>query len=167
MYVHEAIYALNRPFQNTMTEKLTFPNEARVQKEEGVVVPTIQPAAGDDIPEGKLTTLEDHTPIEASITTHSSHVPQPGRLQKLTVTIYRIGVAQVVFGIFIFSGIGLYLGLVQHEDVGRRRDYFGESCQYIYPMYPSWVFFDHDEGYIQAAIVGGVMVRLQSSMQSS
>lgn len=75
-------------------------------------------------------------------------------VSELATNIYRIGRMQLIFGILIFCGMGLYLGLIL-VGIARSYVYFGERCNGIYE---SWEFFEYDEGYIIAAIVTGVIV---------
>ncbi len=99
--------------------------------------------------------MENDASFDTSSTTRLIHVSE------LATKIYRIGLVQLIFGIFIFCGMGLYLGLILVE-VARLYKYFGQSCDDIYG---DWYLF-FDLGYIIAAIVTGVIVSFRHIFSS-
>ncbi len=121
------------------------PSEEFQRTGEDVAIPREEKPEDTRIPSPEL---EDSALLGATITTPSSHA------QGLATTIYRIGLAQRVFEIFIVGGMGLYLGLVLGE-MRRTYDYFGESFDDIYK---SWVLFEYDIGCILAAIFTDALV---------
>ncbi len=114
-------------------------------KSGGVTAPTMEKI--NDIPVPKI---EGDTLLEAGFT-----APQLIRVPGLAIkTMYRLGIVQLIFGVALFCGMSLYLGL-NFGDAVKRDDYFGNRCP---KNYPTWAFFDIDEGYIIAAIAMGVIV---------
>ncbi len=114
-------------------------------KRKDITIPTTEKQDGTGFPTPEM---DNDASLDTRSTTRLIHVSE------LATKVYRIGLVQLIFGIFIFCGMGLYLGLILVE-MGRSYSYFGENCDDIYD---SWEFFYFDEGYIIAAIVTGFLV---------
>ncbi len=104
--------------------------------------------------------VEDDTLLKRSCTTRSTLVPE------LATAIYRIGVTQLVFGILICCGMGLYIGLNLFEFYSIWKGYltrfFGSyevamgiprNCE----EYP-FTGFNYSEGYLIVSMVTSLLV---------
>ncbi len=129
--------------QDAMSREIA-PEEEFEEKRKDVGMPTTEKQDGTCIPTPEMDN-------DASLDTRSTTLIH---VSDLATKIYRIGLVQLIFGIFIFCGMVLYLGLILVE-MARSYSYFGENCDDIYE---SWIFFEVDEGYIIAAIVTGFFV---------
>ncbi len=106
---------------------------------------------------------QDRTCITAPEIENDVHLNTRGTTKlifvpELATKIYGIGLVQMVFGIFIFCGMGVYLGVT----LGERRSrysYLGESCYNVYDRY-EYSTVGYNQGNIIAAIVTGVIVSL-------